>query len=84
MSQTRKNVISTKVKKNILLGNGAARGAADFLKRAFEDPNKSQLKGRKVKDVYTKVYDVRNTVFQIKLDSFQHVHREETSTSWSW
>ena len=76
MSQTRKNVRSTKVKKNIFSGN--------FLKQDFKEPNKSQLKGRKVKDVYTKVYDVRNTVFQTKLESFPHDHREETSTSWSW
>ena len=46
-----------------MLGNGAAGGAADCLKQAFEEPNNGQLKGRKVKDVYTKVYDVRNTVF---------------------
>ena len=70
MSQTRKNVRSTKVKKDIFLRNRAARGAVDFLKQAFEEPNKSQLKGRKVKDVYTKVYDVRNTVFPDQTGQF--------------
>ena len=48
----------------------AAGGAADFLKRAFEEPNRIQLKGRKVKDVYTKVYDVRNTVFPDQTGKF--------------
>ena len=58
------------MKKNILLGNGAAGGAANFLKRAFEEPNNGQLKGRKVKEVYTKVYDVRNTVFPDQTGQF--------------
>ena len=33
------------------------------MKQPFEEPNNGQLKGRKVKDVYKKVYDVRNTFF---------------------
>ena len=70
MSQTRKNVRSTKVKKNIFLRNGSVGGAADCLKRAFEETNKGQLKGRKVKDVYTKFYDVRNTVFSNQTGQF--------------
>ena len=40
------------------------------MKQAFEEPNKSHLKGRKVKDVYTKVYDVRNTVFPDQTGQF--------------
>ena len=70
MSQTRKNERSTKVKKKIVLRNGGAEGAADCLKRTFEEPNNRQLKGRKVKDVYTKVFDVKNTVFSDQTGQF--------------
>ena len=37
---------------------------------AFEEPNTSKLKGRKARDVYTKVYDVRNTVFSDQTGQF--------------
>ena len=36
----------------------------------FEEPNVSQLKGKKIRDVYTRVYDVRNTVFSDQTGQF--------------
>ena len=55
MNQTRKNVRSTKIK----------------VKRApMKEADTRTMKGRKVKDVYTKVYDVRNTVFSDQTGQF--------------
>lgn len=54
MSQTRKNVRSTK---------SAAR-------RGLETPSTATLQGKKVRDVYMQVYDVRNTVFSDQTGQF--------------
>ena len=55
MNQTRKNVRSTKIK----------------VKRApMKEADTRTMKGRKVKDVYTKVYDVRNTVLSDQTGQF--------------
>ena len=57
------------------------RMSESFVPQAFEEPNTSKLAGRKARDVYTKVYDVRNTVFfQTKLDSFPPGPKAVTST----
>ena len=39
------------------------RKSETIVPQAFEEPNTRKLAGRKARDVYTKVYDVRNTVF---------------------
>ena len=36
----------------------------------LENPNVATLRGQKVRDVYTKVYDVRNTVFSDQIGQF--------------
>ena len=36
----------------------------------FEETNVSQLAGKIVRDVYTRVYDVRNTVFSDQIGQF--------------
>ena len=36
----------------------------------FSEPNTSQLRGKKLRDVYTKVYDVRETVFSDQTGAF--------------
>ena len=42
------------------------------------------LQDKKVQDVYTKVYDVRNTVFQTKQENFLPDSNEAKNTSWLW
>ena len=42
------------------------------------------LQGKTVRDVYTRVYDVHNTVFQNKQDNFLPDPNEATNTSWLW
>ena len=46
------------------------RKSESFVPQAFEEPNTSKLAGRKARDVYTKVYDVRNTVFSDQTGQF--------------
>ena len=36
----------------------------------FEEPNIAQLKGEKIRDVYTKVHDARETVFSDQIGQF--------------
>ena len=47
---------------------------------AFKEPKTTQLKGKKVRDVYTKIYNVRETIFPTKLASSQNICCEKTST----
>ena len=49
--------------------------------KPFDEPTTSQLRGRKNKDVYIKVYDVRETVFTDQTGQFP-THNQVTSTSW--
>ena len=52
--------------------------------RPFEKTEAATLRGKKVWDVYTKVYDVCNTVFRTKRDYFLPDPNEATNTSWLW
>ena len=52
--------------------------------RPFGKTEAATLRGKKVRDVYTKVYDVRNTVFWTKQDNFLPDPNGATSTSWLW
>ena len=47
-----------------------------------EETNVSHLEGKKIRDVYTRVYDVKNTVFSDQTGHSPHGSNEETSTSW--
>ena len=51
-------------------GGENGRKAESFVPQAFEEPNTCQLSGRKARDVYTKVYDVLNTVFPDQAGQF--------------
>ena len=78
LNQTRNNVRSTK-SKTTEKGTRTTTPAADVIHHVkakqrgargtsvsaadFKIPNTSQLKGKKLRDVYTKVYDVRETIF---------------------
>ena len=55
LNQTRKNVRSTKTSSTV---------------PAFEEPNVTQMKGKKVRDIYTKVYNVRETIFSNQTGQF--------------
>jgi hypothetical protein len=61
MNQTRKNVRSTKAKPTTW-----EQPAQSPLK----EPNTSQLTGKKVRDVFTRVYDIRETVFSDQTGRF--------------
>ena len=37
---------------------------------AFKEPNTTQLRGQKIRDVYTKVYNVRETIFSDQTGQF--------------
>ena len=80
MNQTRKNVRSTKTNSTISKGGrkknsktaikadmGARVGEASSV---FEEANVAQLAGKKVRDVYTRVYDGRITVFSDQTGQF--------------
>ena len=38
---------------------------------AFEEPNTTQLKGNKMQDIYTRVYNIREIIFSEKTGQFQ-------------
>ena len=52
--------------------------------RPFEKKEAATLRGKKVWEVYTKVYDFCNTVFQTKQDNLLPDPNEATNTSWLW
>jgi hypothetical protein len=81
LNQARKNVRSTKSKPQPLEQPGdrskssdskrGTRGTRTIAARfPMAEPNISQLRGKKVRDVYTKVYDVRETVFSDQTGQF--------------
>jgi hypothetical protein len=49
----------------------------------LEDFHSPHLKGRKARDIFTKVYDVRDTVFNDQTRKFPQRSKLATSTSWS-
>ena len=61
MNQTRKNVRSTKVKPTTW---------EQPTQSPLEETNTSQLTGKKVRDVFTRVYDIRETVFSDQTGRF--------------
>ena len=71
LNQTRKNVRSTKTPptsdgchKPVLAQKRGTRGtSASAAPGAFEEPNTKQLRVKKMRDIYTKVYNVRETLF---------------------
>jgi hypothetical protein len=52
--------------------------------KPFEEANITTLRGKKVQDVYTKVYDARETIFLIKQANIPPNPNEATCTSWLW
>ena len=84
LNQSRKNVRSTKDKtagkrriistaaKAISQAKNNKQNISETSESAndFETPNTAELKGKKVRDVYTKVYDVRETVFSDQTGHF--------------
>ena len=78
LNQTRKNVRSTKTPitnngchKPVLAQKRGTRGtSASAAPYKFETPNTMQLRGKKVRDVYTKVYNVRETIFSDQTGQF--------------
>jgi hypothetical protein len=61
MNQTRKNVRSTKAKPTTW---------EQPAQSPLEEPNTSQLRGKKVRDVFTRVYDIHETVFSDQTGRF--------------
>ena len=84
LNQTRKNVQFTKTppivatsttpdrchKQMLAQKRGTCGASASAAKIVFEEPNVTQLKGKKVQDIYTKVYSVRETIFSDQWGQF--------------
>ena len=76
LNQARKNVRSTKAKPQPLeqqssdFKRGPRGTRASAARFPLAEPNISQLRGKKVRDVYTKVYDVRETVVSDQTGQF--------------
>ena len=53
---------------------GSKRGtcgtSASAAPGAFKEPNTMQLQGKKIRDIYTKVYNVRETIFSDQTGQF--------------
>jgi hypothetical protein len=71
MNQTRKNVRSTKVKPTTW---------EQQTQSPLEEPNTSQLTGKKVRDVFTRVNDIRETVFSDQTGRFPRDSNEAINT----
>ena len=53
--------------------------------KPFEEANTNLMRGKKIQDIYTKVYDARETIFSDQTGKFPtQSQRGITRTSWSW
>ena len=76
MNQTHRNVRSTKLKDQVERSKSSdskrgTRGTRIIAARLpLAEPDITQLRGKKVRDVYIKVYDVRETIFSDQTGQF--------------
>ena len=66
LDAARKEAVATRAQRRVSDSKATADKATTTLDQAnlvFEKLNEAQLKGEKIKDVYTRVYDARETMF---------------------
>ena len=61
---------------------GTRETSVSAVRLPMEEPDITQLKDKKIRDVYIKVYDARSTIFSNQKGSSQQDCNEESNTLW--